>query len=136
MSNLRPATCWGRSSYKQTSISHPKGSNSVWNFYPLLSAASTTPLSSPIKLPTWGVYHNRRASLRIQSDGDILLTLEVNSAGCGRTGQEPQLQLLLKLFVDCKIVYPTVTNRISMFTQKLQHLSLLFMNQMFVLNKD
>ena len=51
-------------------------------------------------------------------------------------GQEPQLQPLFKLLVDCKIVYPTVTNRISMFTQKLQRLSLLFMNQIFVLNKD
>ena len=36
-------------------------------------------------------------------------------------GQEPQLKPLFMLLVDCKIVYPTVTNRIFIFTQKLQH---------------
>src|ERR1700677_5084559 len=55
--------------------------------------------------------------------------------GCGRTGQET-LKPLLTLFVNCKVVYSTVTKRISMFTQELQHLSLLFTDQMFVLNKD
>ena len=72
------------------------------------------------------------AGLRFESSPMVTFCLpwSLIQRGCGRTGQEPQRQPLLKLFVECKIIYPTDVYA------KLQHLSLLFMNQMFVLNKD